>query len=143
MKAFDVEADCSGEELRRAARTSVALDRLVEQHRLGSLAYYHKGTGNADNEEAIRSIILGTSLLTGRGIPVAGEYEVKNVQAMKIMDAFGAGGSFAEYYAVDYSDDVILMGHDGPGHMAIAEDRKSTRLNSSHVAISYAVFCLK
>src|SRR5437870_7922214 len=24
-----------------------------------------------------------------------------------------------------------------------AEDRKSTRLNSSHVAISYAVFCLK
>ncbi|PYY04741.1 MAG: arabinose isomerase [Acidobacteria bacterium] len=127
MKAFDVEADCSGEELRRAARTSVALDRLVEQHRLGSLAYYHKGTGNADNEEAIRSIILGTSLLTARGIPVAGEYEIKNVQAMKIMDAFGAGGSFTEYYAVDYNDDVVLMGHDGPGHIAIAEGKTKVR----------------
>src|SRR5207253_6249573 len=27
--------------------------------------------------------------------------------------------------------------------LLMAEDRKSTRLNSSHVAISYAVFCLK
>src|SRR5690625_5759513 len=27
--------------------------------------------------------------------------------------------------------------------MELGEDRKSTRLNSSHVAISYAVFCLK
>src|SRR5690625_6103011 len=31
-----------------------------------------------------------------------------------------------------------------PGHQPISrQDRKSTRLNSSHVAISYAVFCLK
>src|SRR5260221_8393569 len=31
---------------------------------------------------------------------------------------------------------------DGPRHLA-REDRKSTRLNSSHTVISYAVFCLK
>src|SRR5699024_12427262 len=30
-----------------------------------------------------------------------------------------------------------------PNHMPKAQDRKSTRLNSSHVSISYAVFCLK
>ena len=91
------------------------LDRLVERHALGSMAYYYTGTGNPANEDAISSIILGTSLLTARGIPVAGECEVKNAQAMKIMDCFGAGGSFTEYYATDYNDDVVLMGHDGPG----------------------------
>ena len=126
-QAFDVEADCSAEELARAARTSVALDRLVERHRLGSLAYYYMGTGNPANEDAIGSIILGTSLLTARGIPVAGECEVKNAQAMKIMDAFGAGGSFTEYYATDYADEVVLMGHDGPGRPGIAEGKIRVR----------------
>jgi len=122
-----VQADCSAEELQRAARTSIALDKLVEIHALGSLAYYHKGVGSPENEDAISSIILGTSLLTSRGIPVAGEYEIKNAQAMKIMDSFGVGGSFTEYYAVDYNDDVILMGHDGPGHIAIAEGTTKVR----------------
>lgn len=125
--AMEVQADCPQEELARAARTSVALDRLVEIHRLGSLAYYYQGTGSAENEDAISSLILGTSLLTARGIPVAGEYEIKNVQAMKIMDSFGAGGSFTEYYAVDYKDDVVLMGHDGPGHIAIAQGKTKVR----------------
>ena len=122
-----MQPDCSGEELERAARTSVALDRLVERHHLGSLAYYYKGTGNPANEDAISSIILGNSLLTARGIPVAGECEIKNAQAMKIMDSFGAGGSFTEYYAMDFKDDVVLMGHDGPGHIAIAEGKTKVR----------------
>ncbi len=126
-RAMDVQSDCALEELERAARTSVALDRLVEIHNLGSMAYYHKGVGNPENEDAISSIILGTSLLTGRGVPVAGEYEIKNAQAMKIMDSFGAGGSFTEYYAVDYNDDVVLMGHDGPGHIAIAQGKTKVR----------------
>lgn len=126
-KVFDVQADCLMAELERAARTSVALDRLVKEHDLGSMAYFYSGTGNADNEDAISSIILGNSLLTARGIPVAGEYEVKNVQAMKIMDSFGAGGSFTEYYAMDFKDDVVLMGHDGPGHIAIAQGKTKVR----------------
>jgi L-arabinose isomerase len=124
---FDVQSDCPAEELDRAARTSVALDRLVEAHKLGSLAYYYQGTGSAENEDAISSIILGTSLLTARGIPVAGEYEIKNAQAMKVLDSFGAGGSFTEYYAADFDDDVLLMGHDGPGHIAIAEGKTKVR----------------
>ena len=126
-KEFDVQPDCPPAELERAARTSVALDRLVEEHALGSMAYYYMGTGNAENEDAISSIILGTSLLTARGIPVAGEYEVKNAQAMKILDSFGAGGSFTEYYAMDWKDDVVLMGHDGPGHIAIAQGKTKVR----------------
>ena len=126
-KIFAVQSDCSQAELERAAKTSVALDRLVKEHDLGSLAYFYSGTGNAQNEDAMSSIILGNSLLTARGIPVAGEYEVKNAQAMKIMDAFGVGGSFTEYYALDFANDVVLMGHDGPGHIAIAEGKTKVR----------------
>ncbi len=122
-----VQPDCSQQELERAARTSVALDEFVSRHDLQMLAYYYEGAGNAANEDTISSVILGTSLLTGRHIPVAGEYEVKNVLAMKIMDSLGAGGSFTEYYAVDFNDDVVLMGHDGPGHPGIAQGKTKVR----------------
>ncbi len=126
-EVFDIQSDCAPEELEKAAITSVALEKLVARYKLGSMAYYYKGTGNIDNEEAISSIILGNSLLTANGVPVAGEYEIKNAIAMKIMDSFGAGGSFTEYYAMDFKDDVVLMGHDGPGHIGIAEGRTKVR----------------
>jgi L-arabinose isomerase len=122
-EVFDVQQDCSPEEIKRAAKTAVALDKMVAEYQLSSFAYYHKGTGNAENEDTMSSVILGNSLLTGRNIPVAGEYEVKNAIAMKIMDSFGAGGSFTEYYALDFVDDVVLMGHDGPCHPRIAEGK--------------------
>jgi L-arabinose isomerase len=126
-KTFDVQPDCSEHELIRAAKTSLALDQLVADKNLGSLAYYHMGSGCPELEDVISSVILGNSLLTARGIPVAGEYEVKNVQAMKILDSFGVGGSFTEYYAMDFADDVVLMGHDGPGHITIASGRTKVR----------------
>jgi L-arabinose isomerase len=125
--AFDVLPECPAEELHRAARTSAALDAFVARHDLDALAYYYKGSGNAANEDTMSSIILGTSLLTARHIPVAGEYEVKNAIAMKIMDLLGAGGSFTEYYAIDFNADLVLMGHDGPGHIAIAEGKTKVR----------------
>jgi L-arabinose isomerase len=137
---FEISDDCPAEEIKCAARTSVALDILVDRYQLGSMAYYYKGTGNADNEEAISSIILGNSLLTARNIPVAGEYEIKNAQAMKILDSFGAGGSFTEYYAMDFKDDVVLMGHDGPAHIAIAEGKVKVRpLKVYHGKVSHGL----
>lgn len=124
---FDVDPDCTAAELDRAARTAVALDTLIEVNNLDMLAYYYKGVGIAENEDVLSSIIVGTSMLTARNVAVAGEYEVKNVIAMKILDMLGAGGSFTEYYAMDFDADVVVMGHDGPGHLRIAQDRIKLR----------------
>ena len=123
QREFDVSPECSDFELRRAARTSCALDALVDTYNLGSLAYYYEGEPGGQFEDLVTSFIAGNTLLTAHDVPCAGEGEIKNVQAMKIMDAFGAGGSFSELYALDQNDDVVMWGHDGPAHAAIAEGR--------------------
>lgn len=115
------------EELDWACRVAVGLDVLAADFDLQALTYYHRGVDGNDNERLGAGLILGCSLLTARGIPCSGEGDLKNCVAMKVIDTLGAGGSFTELYAMDFTDQFILMGHDGPFHVGIAEGRPVLR----------------
>ena len=124
---FEVDEGTDREELDWAARVAVGLDALAEDFDLDALAYYYRGTSQSVYERLGAGLILGNSLLTARGIPAAGEGDLKNAVAMKVMDALGAGGSFTEVYAMDFNENFILMGHDGPGHVAISDQKPILR----------------
>lgn len=110
-----------------SARVAVGLDRLVEDFELDGLTYYYRGAGGNLAERVAAGMIVGNSLLTARGVPTSGEGDLKTNIAMLLLDRLGAGGSYTEFYALDFDDDFVLMGHDGPGHLAIAEGRPVAR----------------
>ncbi len=110
-----------------SARVACGLDRLVEDFDLDGLAYYYRGLDGNENERLGASLIVGNSLLTARGIPCSGEGDLKTCVSMFILDRLGAGGSYTEFVAMDFVDRFILMGHDGPGHVAISDRRPKLR----------------
>jgi L-arabinose isomerase len=99
----------------------------VADFALDGLTYYYRGLGGNDSEQLGGGLILGCSLLTARGIPCSGEGDLKNCCAMKVMDTLGAGGSYTELYAMDFKEKLILMGHDGPFHIGIAQGKPILR----------------
>jgi L-arabinose isomerase len=110
-----------------SARVAVGLDRLVEDFELDGLTYYYRGSGGNAAERVTAGLIVGNSLLTARGVPASGEGDLKTNVGMLLLDRLGAGGSYTEFYALDFDEEFVLMGHDGPGHLAIAEGRPVAR----------------
>ncbi len=122
-----IAAPLEPEDMRWSARVAVGLDRLAADFDLNALAYYYRGVNGNDNEHVTAGMIVGNSLLTARGIPCSGEGDLKNAIAMLIMDRLDAGGSYTEIYAMDLKEQFMLLGHDGPGHIAISEQRPVLR----------------
>ncbi|GGK92873.1 L-arabinose isomerase [Salinibacterium xinjiangense] len=119
-EVFTLDDSVQGEDFAWGAKVSVALDRLVDDFDLDTLAYYHRGLAGEQHERLGAGMILGASLLTARGVPVTGEYELRTTVAQLITQSVGAGGSFTEIQALNFEDGVVEMGHDGPADLAVS-----------------------
>ena len=119
-QVFTLDESVVEDDFAWGATVSVALDRLVDDFDLDSIAYYHRGLDGEQHERLGAGMILGASLLTARGIPVTGEYELRTTVAQLITNTIGAGGSFTEIQALNFEDGVVEMGHDGPAHLAVS-----------------------
>ncbi|MFV2177752.1 arabinose isomerase [Actinomadura sp. LOL_016] len=119
-QVFTLDRSVDDDDFAWGARVSVGLDRLVEDFELDSLAYYHRGLDGELHERLGAGMILGASLLTARGLPATGEYELRTSVAQLVTQVVGAGGSFCEIQSLNFQDGVVEMGHDGPAHLAVA-----------------------
>lgn len=115
------------EDLALSAKLAVALDKLVKDNKLAALAYYYKSEKNNTYEEIAANLIIGNTLLTTAGTPLAGEADLKTAAAMLIMKSIGGGGSFAEIHPFDTESDVVLIGHDGPHNINISSGKPRLR----------------
>ena len=114
-------------DLLQAAKSAAALDRFVETYKLTGLAYYYEAAAESIQRKVATTLIVGNSILNAQGIPMCGEFDIKTCIAMLIMDRLNIGGSFAEFHPFDFAEDFILVGHDGPHHIAIADDKPILR----------------
>lgn len=114
-------------DLEVAARASLALKKFVASEKLDGLAYYYNGEPESDTQQVMANLIVGNSLLTSSGFPMCGESDLKTCLALFIMDRLGIGGSFAEFHPVDFIENFILVGHDGPHNISIAQGKPVLR----------------
>ena len=126
-KSDPVTMKLTDEDKYQAAKSAVALDKFVEKHNLTGLAYYYEGQADSLHRTVSTTFIVGNSILNAQGIPMCGEYDIKTCIAMLIMDRLDIGGSFAEFHPFDFLEDFILVGHDGPHHLRIAEGKPILR----------------
>jgi len=115
------------EDLYTAAKVNIALNHFVDEKKLDGLAYYYESLEGSDLRTVVTNLIVGNSLLTAAGFPMCGESDLKTCIAMLIMDRLEIGGSFAEFHPIDFNGGFILVGHDGPHHINIADSKPALR----------------
>jgi L-arabinose isomerase len=131
-KSDPITEKLTEKDLQVAARVAVALDKFVDTYNLDGLAYYYEGQEGSPMRELVTNLIVGNSLLTAAGFPMCGESDLKTCIAMLIMDRLDIGGSFAEFHPIDFNEGFVLVGHDGPHHINIAEGKPVLRSLSKY-----------
>jgi L-arabinose isomerase len=126
-KSDPITEKLTDKDLQVAARVAVALDKFIDTYALDGLAYYYEGEKGSPMRELVTNLIVGNSLLTAAGFPMCGESDLKTCIAMLIMDRLDIGGSFAEFHPIDFNEGFVLVGHDGPHHINIAEGKPVLR----------------
>jgi len=126
-KSDPITEKLTEKDLQVAARVAVALDKFTDTYNLDGLAYYYEGQENSPMRELVTNLIVGNSLLTAAGFPMCGESDLKTCIAMMIMDRLDIGGSFAEFHPIDFNEGFVMVGHDGPHHINIAEGKPVLR----------------
>ena len=124
---FEPAGEIAPEAWEAGARTAVGLESLARDFDLGGLAYYYRGSPGSDTERLAANLILGNTLLTARGVPAAGEGDLKTAIAMKILHELGTGGSFCEFASMDLREGFFLLGHDGPAHIHLSGGKVAIR----------------
>lgn len=131
-KSDPITEKLTDNDLEIAARVAVTLDKFIDTYNMDGLAYYYEGQENSPMRELVTNLIVGNSLLTAAGFPMCGESDLKTCIAMLIMDRLDIGGSFAEFHPIDFNEGFVLVGHDGPHHINIAEGKPVLRSLSKY-----------
>jgi len=126
-KVDPVTTKLTDADLAIAAKVSVALERFIEEKKLDGLAYYYEAEEGSEMRKLVTNFIVGNSMLTAAGFPMCGENDLKTCVAMMILDRLNIGGSFAEFHPVDFKEGFVLVGHDGPHHINIADGKPVLR----------------
>jgi len=119
---YAVDASVTNQHMELSARLAVAYEKIIRKHDLSAFGYYW--WGQKEETTLLRSqSALAVSRLAALGRPGVTEGDVKTAMAMKTLDLLGGGGMFLEFFSMDFDENFILMGHDGPSNINVADGR--------------------
>ena len=129
---YEVDKTVTNEHMRFSAQLAVAYDIIIRRHNIDCFGFYWWGKNELVTQIRAQAG-LAVSRLTAQGIPGVTEGDVKSAIAMKILSLLGGFGMFVEFFAIDFADNFVLMGHDGPANVKMAKGKpRLTHLDIIH-----------
>ena len=117
---YEVDPTITKEHMRFSAKVAVAYETVIRRYDISAFGYFWWGENELTTQLRAQSG-LAVSRMAVMGRPGVTEGDVKTAIAMKILDLLGGGGIFVEFFAMDFEENSILMGHDGPSNISVAQ----------------------